>query len=173
MKRVLTSWTPWKPLGAPRGQWPSFENYWNLCYLWCWSCNGSSKTQAVLIASPLSTRLLVISTSIISYALTDEWISGQKPFWALASSSVTMIKLTQILTWSLYNEGPWSCASGFFLVVLWGSDAGFMMIVLWWQRKGSVKAKRLTTSPSVPILHFCGNTSTCPLNIMFTCLSDR
>lgn len=54
---------------------------WCLC---CQRCIGSCQSQVFSAGSPPSNCLLVISRPIASCALTAQWVSGQKPFWAVA-----------------------------------------------------------------------------------------
>lgn len=139
----LPSWTSWKCLQTPRDHGPYSENHCpNLCGLCCQSCKGSSQSNLSLL--PHHSALLVVYGSIVSYALTDEWVSHCEQW---LSYCVQMIKLTQLL-WleSLESRtmGLYVTCLGF---VLLGGTQSLMLDPWWWwcfgERGGAPKRPRV------------------------------
>lgn len=129
---------PWllKYLWDPRCPWSSTELLSYLCSLCCQSWNGYSQSKFSCCFTTF-TSLLVISRTIVSYALTDRRISGQKPLKRWFSSPLKKMKLP----WILLLDSLESRTADLYVICLWFvllggtrvSGAGSVVMALWGQ----------------------------------------
>ena len=121
--------------------------------------------QVFSAVSPLSTCLLVISRTIVSYALTDGWISSQKPCCAVIFQ---FLKKDEIALNTLM-ESLESRTRDLYVTCLWFVSLGGTQCLRCWihgdgalgtvgRGVGSGKVQNLFTLYSVPTPYFCSKT---------------